>query len=401
MMPPGAQPLRVIAPPSNGLHPVGGSVHVVGNAGTFMHGHAFPFFAVANAPENGAFDQAIATVAGGLPVSAKGRRRSARVADTRLPRPTPGEACSSAACASSCSQNPDWGLHMRRKSLAHLSHANRTVGRPLRCLLAALVASAALLALLPAGSAWGQVPPNDTFANATVIPSLPFTDTVDTTQATTDSDDAELVSACNQTGISFAATVWYAFTPSTDQWVGINTSGSTYTVAGAVVTGAPGSFSRVSCFAGSGSFSAVAGQTYYIDLGDISGGGGGTLNISVDVVPPQPPPQPVVELSVDPVGRLNPRTGAATVSGTTVCLPGASWTLAVTLSQDTGATTISGSGTAGPVVCDGTTQPWSLSIQPSSGRFVRGNANVDADATVCLSGTCVSDHVQQTITLRR
>jgi hypothetical protein len=36
---------------------------------SFMHEHAFPFFAVANPPSAGSFDEAIATVAGGLHVN--------------------------------------------------------------------------------------------------------------------------------------------------------------------------------------------------------------------------------------------------------------------------------------------------------------------------------------------
>ena len=44
-------------------------------------------------------------------------------------------------------------------------------------------------------SAWAQAPPNDTFEQATVI-SLPFSQILDTTQATTDSTDAEALAAC-------------------------------------------------------------------------------------------------------------------------------------------------------------------------------------------------------------
>ena len=51
-----------------------------------------------------------------------------------------------------------------------------------------VVALAALAIAAPASAA---PPANDTFAGATTISSLPFNETLDTTQATTDADDDE------------------------------------------------------------------------------------------------------------------------------------------------------------------------------------------------------------------
>ena len=51
-------------------------------------------------------------------------------------------------------------------------------------------------ALALPGSAGAQAPPNDTFEQATQILSLPFSQTLDTSQATTDSTDTEAV-ACS------------------------------------------------------------------------------------------------------------------------------------------------------------------------------------------------------------
>jgi hypothetical protein len=270
---------------------------------------------------------------------------------------------------------------------------NKEVPVRLRRFLISLVLGLALLGTLAAGSVWAQ-PPNDTFANATVISSVPFSDTLDTTQATTDSNDAEVLAACGQ-AVPVAATVWYAFTPSTDQIVAIDSSGSTYTVGVGVVTGAPGSFSAVTCFIGSGTFSAVAGQTYYIDVADISGGTGGTLNISITA-----PTPPELQLSVDRFGQFDPRTGVATVTGTATCTAGASGGIFVSLSQQVGRiATISGFGSAS-LTCDGTDQPWSASVQPFSGKFAGGQASVVADAFVCNPAGCASDNVLRTIVLR-
>jgi hypothetical protein len=261
-------------------------------------------------------------------------------------------------------------------------------------LLISLVFTVALLGALAAGSAWAQAPSNDTFGTATVLLSLPFSDTLDTTQATTDSDDAEVLAACGQS-VPVAATVWYAFTPSADQTVAVDTSGSTYTVGVGVVTGAPGAFSAVSCFIGSGSFSAVAGQTYYVDVADISGGTGGTLNISITA-----PTPPQLQLSLDRFGQFDPRTGAATVTGTATCTAGASGQVFVSVSQQVGRiATISGFGLAA-FSCDGTEQPWSASVQPFSGKFAGGHANVVADGLACNPAGCAPDHVERSIVLR-
>ena len=265
----------------------------------------------------------------------------------------------------------------------------------LRCLIASLVATAALLGTLLAGSAWGQAPSNDTFANATVIPSLPFTDTVDTTQATTDSDDVEALASCGGAA-GITATVWYAYTAPRNELVTVDTFNSTYPAGAAVVQGAPGSFSLVSCGPNSVSFSATAGQTYYIDVGDGSGGNGGTLRISVTSISSAPPE---VHLSIDRFGSFDPRTGVATVTGTATCTDGASGNLDVSLTQQLAFATISGNGFTN-LLCDGTVQPWSVSVQPFNGKFKGGHAEAFATAFVGTPLGFAFDNVERTIQLR-
>ena len=53
----------------------------------------------------------------------------------------------------------------------------------------------------------GSVPTNDTVAGATPISALPFTATLDTTQATTDATDASLNANCGAPATE--ASVWY------------------------------------------------------------------------------------------------------------------------------------------------------------------------------------------------
>ena len=174
-----------------------------------------------------------------------------------------------------------------------------------------------------------QAPPNDTFEHATQISSLPFSQVLDTTQATIDSTDLEALAACGGPSITGAATVWYEYTPPVDQSVLILTGPvpPSYGAGVAVLTGSPGSLSAVTCFPSLGSFSATAGVTYHIVVADISGGSGGELHFSVST--------PGVEIKVDRFGRFDPKTGVATATGTFTCPSGLSGQISGDLSQRT------------------------------------------------------------------
>src|SRR3954469_312907 len=80
-------------------------------------------------------------------------------------------------------------------------------------------------------------PPNDDFDAATVISSLPFSDGIDTSPATTAAD----APYCAGTG----ASVWYRFTPTQDVDVQADTFGSSYDTTLSAFTGSRGSLTRV------------------------------------------------------------------------------------------------------------------------------------------------------------
>jgi hypothetical protein len=244
----------------------------------------------------------------------------------------------------------------------------------------------AALALPGVSSAWAQAPPNDTFDQATVISSLPFSQTLDTSEATTDSTDAEALAACGLS-VPLAATVWYEYTPPVDQSLAIFTAGSSYNVAVAVLTGSPGSLSAVTCFPFAGTFSATAGQTYHFGVDDFGGGSGGTLNIFVQT--------PGVELSVDRFSQFDNKTGVATVTGTLTCPSGSTATVSGTLSQRT--TT---AGTFQNVSCNGAAQQWSIAFTPLDGKFTGGPADVSVDAIALLPLGGLGDHVDRRVILR-
>lgn len=263
-----------------------------------------------------------------------------------------------------------------------------------RVLRVAPLVGAALFALF-AGTAWAQ-PSNDAFSGATAIPSVPFSTTEDTTQATLGPEDAAAGQACGTVGGTFSNSVWFAYTPASDQQLQLDSSGSNYQVAGAVLTGTPAAFSSVSCFLGSTSFQASQGTTYYIDLLQFGAGSGGTLSLSLTQ---QVPPNPV--LTVDSSGTFDSKSGAAMLSGTASCSAGSSAFLDGSLTQSVGRiATISGFGSPlNGVVCDGTPHPWSFVVTPSSGLFKGGHATASVDMFACNLG-CEDQQVTQTIQLK-
>lgn len=153
-----------------------------------------------------------------------------------------------------------------------------------------LIMLAAVLSLgtigLPAAAQAATAPPNDSFAHATVITSLPYSTTEDTSQATWASSDP--------TGCTNSGSVWFRFTPSSDMQIATNTAGSDYDATVSVWTGTSRSLSMVACSLPYGQgrtvFSATAGTTYYLLVGSCcgdGGNGGGNLQLSVhQVFPP-------------------------------------------------------------------------------------------------------------------
>lgn len=258
--------------------------------------------------------------------------------------------------------------------------------------LVSLLAAASLTFAAPVLAA---APSNDTYLNRTMIGSLPFNASVDTTAATTDGDDLEANAGCAP---ATDASVWYELTATSDASIIVDVSASNYSAGVVVVTGSPGSFTQVACGPGAVGFSALNGGTYAIlafdDQGD-GGGNGGTLNITVDVGPPAP----VVDVTVDPAGIFN-KSGSATVSGTVTCNGDAEFTsIDVQLRQRAGRVFIDGFGST-QFTCDGTTRPWSVEVV-GNGLFKGGKATATVNAEACGTFVCDDDFVQREISLRR
>ncbi|HEV8424339.1 MAG TPA: hypothetical protein VGS14_04010 [Actinomycetes bacterium] len=264
--------------------------------------------------------------------------------------------------------------------------------RSITVLLAAVVLMA--LQALPAIAA---PPSNDTIGGATVV-SLGFSQTLDTTEATTDADDAQLNATCGAPATD--ASVWYSFTATADGGVVVDVSQSDYSAGVLVGVGTPGSLQTVACGPGTVGFGAAAGTTYYIlaiDDQQDGGGNGGTLRISFN----EAPPPPTVDITVDPVGRVDQQTGVAYLTGTYTCSSADFIDVFGEARQAVGRFVIAGSfGFFDEGTCDGTVHTWSATVFPNNGKFAGGKAMTVTFAFSCGAFECATDYVEQTVRLR-
>lgn len=269
----------------------------------------------------------------------------------------------------------------------------------LRTLLAGTTVAIAALLMLTASPALAATPSNDTFAGTAVIGSIPFSTSLDTTEATTDADDASANSTCGAPATD--ASVWYSLTPATDTGLIVDVSASTFSPGVIVVTGTPGSFTLVTCGPGAVGFGAVAGSTYHLLLFDFQGDGGGNggiLNLSVSEIPPPP----VIDVTVNPTAQFS-QEGSAILSGTVQCTGGPAEFAVVQgeLSQKVGrvATVRGFFGT--PVTCDGEVRPWQAEVFPQSGQFRGGKGASVTFAFACGIVQCSFDFEERTVQLSR
>ncbi len=264
--------------------------------------------------------------------------------------------------------------------------------------LAALVATAASLSIgLPAAMA--AAPSNDLFGGATPA-SIGFGEQLDTTEATTDALDAEANSGCGAPNTD--ASVWYSHTAATDGGVIVDVSQSSYSAGAIVVSGSPGAFTLEACGPGATIFAATAGTTYHILAFDDQfdgGGNGGTLRISIS----DAPPPPTVDVTVNPTGYVNAKTGVATISGTITCSNAQFVDVFTQLDQRIGVrATVSGFGfffTDGST-CDGTAKPWTSEVVPQSGKFAGGKSASFTYSFACGFAQCAFGYTEQTVRLR-
>jgi hypothetical protein len=262
---------------------------------------------------------------------------------------------------------------------------------------AAVLTVAIAFALAGTQSASAAPPSNDTPGGATIIDALPFDDSVRIDEATTDALDATLNEQCGAPATE--GSVWYRFDAAADGGLVFDVSGSSSSAGALVTVGDPANGNVLTCGPGAVGFEVVAGQSYFVmAFSDTPGVTTGTLAVHAEASPPPPD----VDVTVSPTGTFDPRTGSATISGTFRC-SGEDVEFSfieVELTQTVGRFAINGFGGI-DVICDGTTQPWTVEVFPSNGRFAGGHAVSLTLAVACGSFACGEDFEERTVRLRR
>jgi hypothetical protein len=133
------------------------------------------------------------------------------------------------------------------------------------------------VSVLAPTAALAAAPQNDDIAAVKTIASVPYSDTIDATDATSDPEDPQ---TCNN-----GKSVWYSFTPSETKRVVAHTAGSDYSNVIAVFRGEPDKDSLIACENGSSrySFDAKSGVTYWFM---VTGYSGGLLTFNLEIVIP-------------------------------------------------------------------------------------------------------------------
>ena len=156
---------------------------------------------------------------------------------------------------------------------------------------------------------------NDAFANATVIPALPFSDAVDITSAS--SEPGEPIPSCSFG--SSGRTVWYAFTPSGTASISASVDAPFAHVLAAYTGSSVGNLVQVGCTGAFGAkltFVATTGTTYYFQVDGLFSQAG-FLQFRLESIPPPPNDNfaDAIVISAVPFGATVDITSATTEAG--------------------------------------------------------------------------------------
>jgi hypothetical protein len=182
----------------------------------------------------------------------------------------------------------------------------------------------------------------------------------------------------------------------------VDTSASSYGTGIAVLADVGGTLTGIDCvprfYASPGA--PPAGSYYIVIFGDgTTAETSGTLDITVDVLPPPPD----VSLTIDPTGTAT-KQGGAWISGTVTCSGGgtnaAVFDVEGTVTQRVGRLLITSDFFSGESIpCDGATYPWRAFAPPTNGFFSGGKALTVSTAFGCNDFGCNSGYAEATVKL--
>jgi len=172
----------------------------------------------------------------------------------------------------------------------------------------ALILAALALFAVRGGVALAGAPANDEVANAVDVPSLPFTHSVDITEATPAPEDLQ----CGT--LPGDHTVWYKITPSSEARIGIHIETEVQELSMSIFAGSPGSLIMLYCsYSYDNALEVHVGTTYYIQLATCCGAAGGPVTITMQEVQDL-----ATELRVEPRGQID-GTGLVEIRGKVRC----------------------------------------------------------------------------------
>jgi hypothetical protein len=286
-----------------------------------------------------------------------------------------------------------WRHHRNRRASTGSPAIPQAPDDALGPILVALLTG--VLLLCSAAGAQAQ-PANDDLAQAMAVTALPFTEALDTAEATTAPEDPD----CAGNG----PTVWYAFTPAAAVSVLADTFGSDYDTTLSVYTEEAGALTQLACnddFNGLQSavlFEATAGTTYYLMVGSYASGAGGSLVFSLDVAPP-----PLVfDVALGGKGSVTPKTGVTTIRGTVTCSePAYVSDLYGTVQQKKGRALFTAEFFAGGFECTPPETPWSATAASPTGLFAGGKATLSNVFTyACNEASCAEASMPGPVTIQ-
>jgi hypothetical protein len=261
---------------------------------------------------------------------------------------------------------------------------------------AVAVATLGLVAFA-AGPAYAAAPANDTIQTATEITTVPFTDTVDTTEATTDALETSLNASCGAPAVEHG--VWYHATVTQTGTYTADASQSSYGTGVMVVTGPANAPTFLTCAPGSVTGPLTAGQDVFLMVF----GDGTTTETSGTMVLTVGPaaPAPTVDITISSQGSFG-RDGSASIHGTLTCTGSAITFASVfgAVEQRVGRILLNSFFLSQPdVVCDGAPHDWVGTASATNGLFRGGHATVNVQAQVCSSGACATAQASATVKL--
>lgn len=266
----------------------------------------------------------------------------------------------------------------------------------MRSKIGTVVAVGALALSWGVTPAQAAAPGNDLVGGATAVTSLPFSETVDTSEATTDADDAALNASCGAPVTN--GSVWYTYTAPASGVDGIvvDVSQSSFS-AGAIIAqdNGAGGWDLVACGPGATGTPVLPDTAYRIlAFSDTEGVTGGSLTISVTATT-----IPTIDLTVSPKGKVD-RYGNALISGTVTCTEGDYVDLGTSLRQVVGRFAILGDGWTFDT-CTGAAQPWTATVYPYNGKFAGGKAASFTWGFTCGQVFCAEGYAEQAIQLSK